>query len=300
MEVGMPTHRRRTARSRRSYPAYVADPGGPPRGDYDDAYAGSTGELDQDEYGDDQQGGDSEGRGPFEQSQRFGGDGFSAGTGAFGILQRQYENRYVAGGYPGSLGDRHRYCGPGDDSSKQRAHEGEYWHGRDNPLPNRPLGDTGTRRWEQGPYYGALSVADESPRRRRPASARTAGPPRAADEWGEWHPGPAARLPVASPLVDAVSAARRRSRAPKGYRRSDARILGEVCERLAPLLARLDASLAHQHRDPIDVTVSVHDATARLEGTAPVRGMKYHIEDIVAAVPGVRDVDNRLRVPRPP
>jgi osmotically-inducible protein OsmY len=31
-----------------------------------------------------------------------------------------------------------------------------------------------------------------------------------------------------------------------------------------------------------------------------VRGMKYHIEDVVAAVPGVRDVDNRLRVPRTP
>lgn len=71
-----------------------------------------------------------------------------------------------------------------------------------------------------------------------------------------------------------------------------------MCARLAQLLARFDASLVHQHLDPSDVTVSVHDAIARLEGTVAVRGMKYHIEDIVAGVPGVRDVENRLRVPR--
>jgi hypothetical protein len=119
MEVGMPTHRRRTASSGRSYPAYVADPGWPPP------------------------------RGSVEQRQRFGADGFSGGVGAFGSLQRQYENRYVAGGYRAGYGDHRGYCGPGDYSAKQRVHEGEYWHGRDNPLANRPLGDTGTRRWDR-------------------------------------------------------------------------------------------------------------------------------------------------------
>jgi BON domain len=283
----MPTHRHRTPGSRRSYPAYVADPGGPPRGDYDDGYAGSTGELDQDEYGDD-----------IEQSQRFGGDGFSAGTGAFGILQRQYENRYVAGGYRTGYGDHRGYSGPGDYSGKQRAHEGEYWHGRDNPLANHPLGDTGTRRWEQGPFYGALRVDDESPRRRRPPSARTARPPRTGRDWGEWHPDAPARGAGALRAPAAPGRPRRALRGPKGYRRPDARILEEVCTRLAQLLARFDASLVHQHLDPSDVTVSVHDAIARLEGIVAVRGMKHHIEDIVAAVPGVRDVENRLRVPR--
>ena len=64
--------------------------------DYDYRYAGSAGERDQDVYGGDRYGGGGYGSGPYEQSQRFGEGGFESHTGDFGLLQRQYENRYVS------------------------------------------------------------------------------------------------------------------------------------------------------------------------------------------------------------
>ncbi len=72
----------------------TADPR-PPR-DYDYRYAGSVGEWDQDEFGGDMYGGGRYGAGPYEQSQRFGEGGFESHTGDFGLLQRQYENRYAS------------------------------------------------------------------------------------------------------------------------------------------------------------------------------------------------------------
>jgi len=64
--------------------------------DYDYRYAGSAGEWHQDVYGGDRYGGGRYGSGPYEQSQRFGEGGFESHTGDFGLLQRQYENRYVS------------------------------------------------------------------------------------------------------------------------------------------------------------------------------------------------------------
>lgn len=72
---------------------------------------------------------------------------------------------------------------------------------------------------------------------------------------------------------------------PKGYSRSDERLLEAVCERLEED-ARLDAS---------DITVTVRDAEVLLEGTVPDRESKHRAEDLAAAVGGVQEVQNHLR-----
>jgi osmotically-inducible protein OsmY len=73
---------------------------------------------------------------------------------------------------------------------------------------------------------------------------------------------------------------------PKNYRRADARIRDDVCERL----------WHESHLDVSEVSVSVEDGIVRLDGTVPHRYMKHRIEDLAAACAGVSDVENRIRV----
>ena len=77
-----------------------------------------------------------------------------------------------------------------------------------------------------------------------------------------------------------------RGRGPRGYSRSDARILEDVNERLCddPIV---DAS---------EIEVRCEQACIVLEGRVPTRWMKHRAEDIADAVAGVKDVDNRIRV----
>lgn len=77
-----------------------------------------------------------------------------------------------------------------------------------------------------------------------------------------------------------------RGRGPRGYTRSDARILEDVNERLCddPIV---DAS---------DIEVRCEQGCIVLEGRVPTRWMKHRAEDIADAISGVKDVDNRIRV----
>lgn len=75
-------------------------------------------------------------------------------------------------------------------------------------------------------------------------------------------------------------------RGPRGYRRSDARIEEDICERLTDD-AYVDAS---------DITVTVEDGEVTLSGTVDSRRAKVFAEQLCDAVRGVRDVQNRLRV----
>jgi hypothetical protein len=75
-------------------------------------------------------------------------------------------------------------------------------------------------------------------------------------------------------------------RGPRNYRRSDDRIREDVCERL-------------QDDDRIDgrgLEVRVSDCVVILTGAAESREAKRLAEDVASEVPGVKDVDNRLRV----
>jgi hypothetical protein len=74
-------------------------------------------------------------------------------------------------------------------------------------------------------------------------------------------------------------------RGPKGYTRSDERIQEDVCDRLTDD-DELDAS---------EITVTTRSGEVTLEGAVNDRRSKHRAEDIADAVPGVREVHNRLR-----
>lgn len=73
---------------------------------------------------------------------------------------------------------------------------------------------------------------------------------------------------------------------PKGYKRSDQRILEDVSERL----------MADGHLDASGIEVEVRAAEVILKGTVPTRYMKRLAEDLSVSVLGVKDVLNQLRL----
>jgi len=80
-----------------------------------------------------------------------------------------------------------------------------------------------------------------------------------------------------------------RGKGPVGYQRSDEQIRDRVCESLADD-DQLDAS---------QIEVAVSGGEVMLSGTVDDRRAKRDAEDCAASVPGVRDVQNRLRVRDP-
>ena len=75
---------------------------------------------------------------------------------------------------------------------------------------------------------------------------------------------------------------------PRGYRRSDERILEEICDRMTddPFL---DAS---------EIEVDVKQGEVTLAGSVVSRDQKRRAEDIAERIGGVSDVTNRLRIMR--
>ena len=79
-----------------------------------------------------------------------------------------------------------------------------------------------------------------------------------------------------------------RGRGPKGYQRSDERIHEEVCERLSE----------DHDVDASEIEVKVSGGTVALSGSVTDRFAKRRAEDIAESVPGVKDVENGIRVAR--
>ena len=73
---------------------------------------------------------------------------------------------------------------------------------------------------------------------------------------------------------------------PKGYRRSDQRILEEICELLTED-SQVDAS---------DIEIQCKEGKVVLEGEVATRQMRYRAEDLADQVRGVEDIENRIRV----
>ena len=76
---------------------------------------------------------------------------------------------------------------------------------------------------------------------------------------------------------------------PRGYQRSKERIHEDVCDRLT-YDDRLDAS---------EIDVKVDENEVILSGTVTTREEKRRAEDIAESIPGVRNVQNRLRIAPP-
>ncbi|MGH7793944.1 MAG: BON domain-containing protein [Candidatus Binatia bacterium] len=79
-------------------------------------------------------------------------------------------------------------------------------------------------------------------------------------------------------------------RGPKGYRRSDDRILEEVCERLTD----------HPSIDATEIDVTVADGDVTLTGRVESRTVKHLTENMVETVSGVKEVHNQLRITAQP
>ena len=75
---------------------------------------------------------------------------------------------------------------------------------------------------------------------------------------------------------------------PKGYKRSDERVLEDCNESLA----------RHHEIDASDVEVSVKDGVVTLSGSVDTRRTKRMTEDAIDHVMGVVDVQNQLRILR--
>lgn len=85
-----------------------------------------------------------------------------------------------------------------------------------------------------------------------------------------------------------MSGRNRRNRPmPKNYTRSDQRICEDVCDQI--MNSDIDCS---------DVEVDVKDGKVVLTGTVHERWMRHEIEDTADNVPGVKDVENQIRVKR--
>lgn len=85
---------------------------------------------------------------------------------------------------------------------------------------------------------------------------------------------------------DMREAGMHRGRGPKGYQRSDARIMEDVNDRLTD----------DPHLDASEIEVSVTGREVTLSGTVNSRFEKRHAEDLAESVSGVTHVQNNLRV----
>ncbi|QUS36668.1 BON domain-containing protein [Falsirhodobacter algicola] len=138
--------------------------------------------------------------------------------------------------------------------------------------PRGPQGSNGDGRGERG----APSV-DHGYGTHDPRSGDRGMIDRASDEVASW-------------FGDDKAAARRdedhRGKGPRGYVRSDARILEDVNDRLSE----------DRWVDASDIDVRVTDAEVTLSGMVQSRGQKRRAEDCAEGISGVKHVQNNLRV----
>jgi osmotically-inducible protein OsmY len=108
---------------------------------------------------------------------------------------------------------------------------------------------------------------------------------RAADEVSSWFGDEEARR---RREMDEARRGAYRGRGPRNYRRSDDRICDDVNDRLTD----------HPFLDAYNIDVKVTTGEVLLSGTVKDRFSKRLAEDIAEDVPGVQNVENRLRVER--
>jgi hypothetical protein len=182
-------------------------------------------------------------------------------------------NRYQGGpdrnrSLGGPQGDRPRGSGYLDDPRPSSRVAADYGHfgGQGSPTWGDSWGSQ-----EQGGWRGPGEMPGyRDSRTARPHFLQSSSGGQIPAEQRNWSPGPHA------------------GRGPRGYRRSDERIHGELCDRLTEA-PDVDAS---------DLEVEVREGRVTLSGTVPDRWMKHRAEDLAEAVMGVSEVENVVRVRR--
>jgi hypothetical protein len=224
---------------------------------------------------------------------------------------REYRERYASGR---SGADRDRFGpGPGRPSTYERGGQGWQggYYGQGRRWSGEPFDDQGEHRYDNDfdrTRGGRRAAGTE----RYDQSWSTFAPsPYDEGEVGSWYGGDTGMGdPGSSRFGTPPSGARRPDRAydqrqryggtgsypsgrfsghgPRGYQRADDRIREDVCE----LLTR------HGEIDARDMEVEVRAATVILRGTADSGRTRRLAEELVEEIPGVRDVQNELRVSR--
>lgn len=88
--------------------------------------------------------------------------------------------------------------------------------------------------------------------------------------------------------MDKQRSGQNRGKGPKGYNRSDDRILEDICVRLSD----------DDHVDATDIEVKVENNEVILSGTVQDRQQKRRAEDIAERISGVKEVENKIKVRR--
>lgn len=222
---------------------------------------------------------------------RFGGrdtdwsedEGYIARRG-FGNPRAGYDRRLG----PEEPHARHRARDFGDSSGYGTGGSALDWH--DVVGDERPLFEFGHRRqWNryEPDRYGRGQYGTESfGRGSRDYGEERGFLERAGDEVRSWFGDEEAERRRES---DVRETGRYRGRGPKGYLRSDARILEDVSDRLTE----------DPHIDASEIEVRVDKREVTLSGTVTNRFEKRHAEDIAESVSGVTHVQNNLRIQQP-
>ena len=182
-------------------------------------------------------------------------------------MQRRYEGRSDA--YEDR--DPRDYGSP---SASEMGGRGGYGRTPGQPHPGQMRGEAA---------FGGYSGREEGYGRDRGGDGQRGFFDRAGDEIASWFGDDTAeRRRRADVPVDGNY----RGQGPKGYTRSDARILEDVSDRMSED-SRLDAS---------DIEVAVDAGEVTLTGSVSDRAAKRRAEDVAEDVSGVKHVQNNLRV----
>ena len=147
-------------------------------------------------------------------------------------------------------------------STSERDDETERMRGNQQPSYDTERGDI-SRQGMEGSQNGNGDDRDRDSKGRRSSSMRSN-----SDETNAMQRGPHS------------------GRGPKGYKRSDERVLEDVSERL----------MQHGDIDASDIEVTVENGEVTLIGTVDSRWTKRHAAEIIDDMSGVHDVHNQLRV----
>jgi osmotically-inducible protein OsmY len=185
----------------------------------------------------------------------------------------------------GSYRDYERRGFGGRGMGGQYGRQSTYGFGRSGQAGTRRTGQStgeyGHGSYGQG-YYGGFgregrmfgSYGREYERTYRPDVLDYEYPYRSEESYGERR------------STEQQSRGRHAGRGPRGYKRSDERILDDVNDRL----------MRHGDIDATDIEASARDGEVTLSGTVPDRWTKRMAEDVVEDVSGVQNVINLLRV----
>lgn len=234
---------------------------------------------------------------------RYGRDRMS-GEGMSGDRER-YGREGRGGMYGGMYGGSQYQYGQSDYAQRSgRDYPSRYEHEgmRENRYSGQGYGQMGRTYGDQeytvgseytgagtGPGYGGNRYGGQSYTASSEYAGAGIGPGYGGSRYSEQYPEAMSGMPGG--VIGQNRQEWRRSgpyvgKGPKGYARSDERIREDVCDRLTQD-GQVDAS---------DIEVTVANSEVTLAGSVNDRPQKRLAEDIVASVPGVRDVHNQIKV----